>query len=122
MLAAFKQGQVRRLFTGGNAVVWPEMYRQVGYYYEAEKDVFKLKPRGRALTNTLEQMFREEVLPQVGEKKEWVEIETWPKFVQDFEGNFSVECYVAMFLMLRNHLGRVWEAAGATGMRYNEEC
>ena len=57
MLAALKQGQVRRLFTGGSAVVWPERYRQVGYYYEVEKDVFKLKPMGRALTNTLEQMF-----------------------------------------------------------------
>ena len=107
MLAALKLGQVRKLFTGGNAVVWPERYRQVGYYYEEEKDVFKLKPRGRALTNTLEQMFREEAVPQVGEKKEWVEIETWPKFVQDFEGDFTVECYVAMFVMLRNHLGQV---------------
>ena len=57
-------------------MVWPERYRQVGYYYEKEKDVFKLKPRGRALTNTLEQMFQEEAVPQVGEKKEWVEVET----------------------------------------------
>ena len=87
-----------------------------------EKDVCKLKLKGRALAHTLEQMFREEVLPQVGEKKEWVEIETWPNFVQDFEGDFVVECYVAMFLMFRNHLGRVWEAAGAAGMRYKEEC
>ena len=30
MLAAWKHGTVRRLFTGGIAVVWPEMYRQVG--------------------------------------------------------------------------------------------
>ena len=67
-------------------------------------------------------MFREEAVSQVGEKKEWVEIETWPKFVQDFEGDLTVECYVAMFLMLRNHLGRVWEAVVATGMRYKEEC
>ena len=37
MLAALKQGQVRRLFTGWNAVVWPERYRQVGYYYEVER-------------------------------------------------------------------------------------
>ena len=118
MLAALKQGQVRKLFTGGNAVVWPKRYRQVGYYYEVENDVFKLKPRGRALTNTLEQMFREEGVPQVGVKKEWVEIETWPNFVQDFEGDFTVECSVAMFVMLRNHLGRVWEAVVATGMRY----
>ena len=115
MLAALKLGQVRKLFTGGNAVVWPERYRQVGYYYEEEKDVFKLKPRGRALTNTLEQMFREVAVPQVGEKKEWVEIEAWPKFVQNYEGD-----YVAMFLMIRNYLGRVWEAVGTTGMRYNE--
>ena len=107
MLAALKQDQVRRLFTGGNAVAWPERYRQVGYYYELEKDVCKLKPRGRAVTQTLDQMYREEVLPPVGDKKEWVEIETCPKFVQDFEGDFTVECYVAMFLMIRNHLGRV---------------
>ena len=46
MLAALKLGQVMKLFTGGNAVVWPERYRQVGYYYEEEQDVFKLKPRG----------------------------------------------------------------------------
>ena len=42
-------------------------------------------------------MFREEAVPAVGEKKEWVEVESWPKFVQDFEGDFVVECYVAMF-------------------------
>ena len=40
MRAALRQGQVRRIFTGWNAVVWPERYRQVGYYYEVEKDVF----------------------------------------------------------------------------------
>ena len=34
MYVALKQGTVRRLFTGGNAVVWPERYRQVGYCYE----------------------------------------------------------------------------------------
>ena len=100
----------------------PERYRQVGNYYEVEKEVLKLNPRRRSLTSTLEQMFLEEALPAVGEKKEWVELEAWPKFVQDFEGDFTVECYVAKFLMLRNHLGRVWEAVGATGMRYNEEC
>ena len=122
MYAALKQGTVRRLFTGGNAAVWPERYRQVGYYYEVENDVLKLKPRGKALTATLEQMFREEVLPPVKEKKEWVEVEAWPQFVQDFEGDFVVECYVAMFLMLRNHLGWVREAVGTTGMRYMEEC
>ena len=85
-------------------MVWPERYRQVGYYYEVEKDVFKMKPMGRALTHSLEQMFREEALPHVGEKKELVEVDTWPKFVQDFEGDFTVECYMAMFLMFRNHL------------------
>ena len=67
-------------------------------------------------------MFREEVLPPVTEKKEWEEVEAWPKFVQDFEGDFVVECYVAMFLMFRNHLGQVREAVGTTGMRYIEEC
>ena len=56
-----------------------------------------MKPRGKAITSTLEQMFREEAIPPVGEKKEWVEIETWPKFVQDYEGDFTVECYVTMF-------------------------
>ena len=62
------------------------------------------------------------MLPAVGEKKEWVEVEVWPKFVQDFEGDFVVECYVAMFLMLRNHLGWMREAVGTSGMRYREEC
>ena len=87
-----------------------------------QKDVFKLKPRGRALTNTLEQMFREEGVPQVGGKKEWVEIETWPKCVADFEGDLVVECCMAMFLMFRNYLWRMREAVGTTGMRYLEVC
>ena len=81
MAAALKQGQVRRLFTGGNAVVWSKRYRQVGYYYELEKEILKLKPKGKALLGTLEQMFREEVLPPVTEKKEWVDVEAWPQFV-----------------------------------------
>ena len=34
LYAALKQGTVKKLFTGGNAVVWSERYRQVGYYYE----------------------------------------------------------------------------------------
>ena len=42
--------------------------------------------------------------------------------MQDFESDFAVECYVAMFSMLRNHLGRVREAFGTTGMLYKEEC
>ena len=67
-------------------------------------------------------MFREEVLPQVKDKNEWVEVEAWPKFVQDLEGDFVVECYVAMFLMLRYHLGRVTEAVVTMGLRYKEEC
>ena len=121
LYAALKQGMVRRLFTGGNAVVWPERYRQVGYYYEVEKEVLKLKPRGRAIKSTLEQMFREEVVPAVVEKKEWVEVESWPKFVQDFEGDFVVECYVAMFLMLRNHLGQIREPVVTLGTRYKVE-
>ena len=62
-----------------------------------EKEVLKLKPRGKALTSTVEQMFKEEMLPPVKEKKEWLDVEAWPKFVQDFEGDFVVECYVAMF-------------------------
>ena len=70
MHAALKLGTVRRLFTGGNEVVWPERYRQVGYYYEVEKDVFKLKPRNKSITSTLEQMFQDEAAPKVGRKKE----------------------------------------------------
>ena len=58
-------GQSRTREAQPPQVVWPERYRQVGYSNEEEKDVFKLKPRGRALTNTLEQMFREEAVPQV---------------------------------------------------------
>ena len=51
-----------------------------------------------------------------------MEVETWPTFVQDFGGDFVVECYVVMFLMLRNHFGRVRDAVGTSGMRYKEEC
>ena len=73
--AALKMWMVRRIFTGGNEVVWPERYHQVGYYYEVEKDVFKLKPRKRSVTSTLEQMFQDEALPTVGGKKQWMEVD-----------------------------------------------
>ena len=33
MFDVLKYGSVRRIFTGGNAVVWPERFRKVGYYY-----------------------------------------------------------------------------------------
>ena len=39
-----------------------------------------------------------------------------------YEGEFEAECYMTMFLMLRNHLGRVREAVGTTGMRCWDEC
>ena len=71
LYAALKHGTVRKIFTGGNAVVWQERVRKVGYYYEMEKEVFKLKPQGKALTNSLEHMFREEVVPPLEDKKEW---------------------------------------------------
>ena len=51
-----------------------------------------------------------------------VEVEAWTKFVADFEGDFVVECYVAMFLLFRSHLWRIREADGTTVMRYREEC
>ena len=90
MYAALKRGTVRKIFTGGNAVVWPEKFRKVGYHYELEKEILKLKPHGRALAATVEQMFREEILPPVVEKKEWDELSAWSKCVQDFDGDFVV--------------------------------
>ena len=45
LYAALKQGTVRKIFTGGNAVVWPEIFSNVGYCYEMEKEVFKLMPQ-----------------------------------------------------------------------------
>ena len=101
MYAALKQGTVRKIFTGGNAVVWPERFRKVGYYYEMDKEVFKLKSQGKVLMNSLEHMFREEVVPLQGDNKEWDEVIAWPKLVADFEGDFVVECYVALFLTRR---------------------
>ena len=83
-----------------------------------EKEVFKLKPQVKALTNSLEHMFREEVVPPPGDKKELEKVSAWPKFVADFEGDLVVECYMAMFLMFRNHLGRIRETVRTTGMRY----
>ena len=59
MFEVLKYRSVRRVFTGRNAVVWPERFRKVGYYYEMEKEVFKLKTQGRPLTSQVEQMFRE---------------------------------------------------------------
>ena len=103
-------------------MVWPEKFRKVGYYYEMYKEMLKLRPHGKALADTLEQMFREEILPPAVERKDWEEPSVWPKCVQDFEGEFVVECYMAMFLMFRNHLGRVREAVGPTGARYRDEC
>ena len=67
-------------------------------------------------------MFREEIVPPTGNNKEWDEVSGWPKCVADFEGDFELEYYMAMFLMFRNHLGRVREAVGTTGMRYRDEC
>ena len=121
LYAALKQGSVRKIFTGGNAVVWTERFRKVGYYYEMEKEVFKLKPQGKALTNSLEWMFREEVVPPLVDKKELEEVSAWPKCVQYCEGEFVVECYMTMFLMFRNHLGRVREELGPTGAHYPDE-
>ena len=92
MYAALKQATVRKIFTGGNAVVWPERFCKVGYYYEMEKEVFKLKPQGKVLTSSLEQIFLEEVVPPHGDKNELEEVSTWPKFVADFEGDLVVEC------------------------------
>ena len=83
MYAALTQGTVMMIFTGGNAEVWPERYRKVGYYYEMENEVFKLKPQGKALTNSLVHMFREEVVPPIVDKKEWEEVSALPKFVAD---------------------------------------
>ena len=107
MLEVLKYGSVLKIFTGGNAVVWPETFRKVGYYYEMEKKVFKLKPQWRPLTSQVEQMFREELVQPTVEKNEWDEVSGWPKCVADFEGDFELECYMTMFLMFRNHLGRV---------------
>ena len=101
-------------------MVWPERYRKVGYYCEMEKEVFKLKPQGKALTNSLEHMFREEVVPPPGDKKELEKVSAWPKFVADFEGDRVVGCYMAKCLMFRNHLVRIRKAVGTTGMRYRE--
>ena len=33
LYAALKPGTVRKIFTGWNAVVWPERFRKDGYYY-----------------------------------------------------------------------------------------
>ena len=122
MFEVLKYGSVRRIFTGGNAVVWPERFRKVVYYYKIENEVFKRKPQGRPLTSQVEQMFREEIVPPTGNKKEWDEVSGWPKCVADFEGDFELECYMTMLLMFRNHLGRVREAVGTTGMLYRDEC
>ena len=34
MFEVLTYGSVRRIFTGGNAVVWQERCRKVGYFYE----------------------------------------------------------------------------------------
>ena len=52
LYAALKRGTVRKILTGGNAVVWPGRFRKVGYY-EMEKEMLKLKPHGKALTSIL---------------------------------------------------------------------
>ena len=82
MFEVLKYGSVRMIITGVNAVVWPERFRKVGYYYEMEKEVFKLKPQWRPLLSQVEQMFREEVVPPTCDKKEWDELSSWPKCVR----------------------------------------
>ena len=37
MFEVLKYGSIWRIFTGGNAVVWPESFLNVWYYYEMEK-------------------------------------------------------------------------------------
>ena len=74
MFEALKHELLRRIYTGGNAVVWPERFRKVGYYYKMEKEVFKLKPQGRPLPSQVEQMFREEEVPPIVDKNEWDEV------------------------------------------------
>ena len=86
-----------------------------------EKDMFKLKPQGRPLTSYLEPKFREEVVPPTGDKKELEKVNSWPKCVAEYEGDVEVECYMAMFLMFRNHLWRVQGAVLTTWMRYLDE-
>ena len=54
-------------------MVWPEKFWKVGYYYEMENEVLELKPHGKALAATLEQMLREEILPPVVERRDWDE-------------------------------------------------
>ena len=68
MYAALKQVTARKIFTEGNAVVWPERFRKV-VYYEMEKEVFKLKPQWKALTSSLEHMFWKEEVTPTGDKK-----------------------------------------------------
>ena len=53
MYAALKRGAVKKIFTGGNSVVWPEKFRKVWYYYEMEKEMLKSKPHWKALAATL---------------------------------------------------------------------
>ena len=84
MLEVLKHGSVRRIFTGGNAVVLPERLRKVGYYHEMEKEMFKLKPQSRPLTSYLEQKFCEEVVPPAGDKKEWEEANSLRMCLSDF--------------------------------------
>ena len=61
-------------------------------------------------------------MPQVGVKKEWDEVISWPKCVVEYDVDFELECYMEMLLMFRNHLGRVRDAVGTTGTRYLDEC
>ena len=61
------------------------------------------------------------MLPTVG-KKERDDVSSWPMCVSEYEGDFELECYMTMFLMFRNHLGRVHEMVWTTGMRYRDEC
>ena len=49
-----------------------------GILLRGGKGGVQVEAEGRAITSTLEQMFREEVVPAVGEKKEWVDVEAWP--------------------------------------------
>ena len=48
------------------------------------------QPQKRRLTSYMEQMFREEVVPPTGKKKEWEEVSSCPKCVAEYEGDFEV--------------------------------
>ena len=101
--------------------IWP--HTASGYFHEMEINIWKVGPTNRYLRNYREDMFQEELVPpKMVDDKDCDEVYRLPEFAHEYDGeDILPESYVAMFLMIRNHLGLVRDCVGTKSKRYRGE-